>query len=358
MAIGMVTASASPAGTTGNPLISQRYLEGAFSNALSADIRNLLDGATGQALARLNELYLEAAGYTFAGRFTPVTIPSGSAITLGPGASFVLLSGSAALHVNNGEVINVSTGSAVTSGAAVTANQRFFSTENTIAVITASASVSGLVDGFYYPGGTIVTPPHRPEPPRPEPPPQTGLPFTDVSGSAWFFPAVEFVFHNGFFAGTTTTTFSPNTAMTRGMFVTVLHRLDGLPPAGGGAAFLDVRNQSTFYYQAVAWANTNGIVSGFDDGNFRPNQAVTREQMASIMYRYAYFKGHDMTAAPGALDVFSDRASVSVFAVDPMQWAVTWQVMRGSADGRLLPRNTASRAEVAQIVLNFTEQIG
>ena len=355
MAIGMVTVSASPAGSANDPLVSQRHLEGAFADSLRADINAAFSSAAGSAMSRLNDLYLEAAGYSFAPRFTPLTIPAGSTVSLGPGASFILLSGSATLTVNAGTVINISNGTPVITGSSVNLNQRLFCTENTTAVITATAAATGQVDGFFYVDATI-----RPIPPQPPTQPPTGGPhqFTDVPPTAWFSSAVDFVFQNGLFAGTSQTTFSPNIPMTRGMFVTVLHRLDGLPETGSGAVFSDVRNPDAFFYEAVAWANINGIVTGFADGTFRPNDSVTREQMAAIMHRYAAHTNRSMAVHETALDAFPDRGNISAFALDSMQWAVSWQVIRGSVGGGLLPRNTATRAEVAQIILNYTTHVG
>ena len=347
IAVSMVTVSASPAGSPNDPLISRRYLEGAYADLLRADIADALESVTDQAIARLDDMYMEAVGYTFARRFTPVSISAGHSVSLGSGSSFILLSGAATLQVNSGAVINVSTGSEVPAGTALAANQRFFCTESTRAVVTASSAVSGYVDGFFNistdPSGNLpLDPPHH-----------VPLPFTDVPSGAWFRPAIEFVFNNNLFAGTSATTFSPNTPMTRGMFVTVLHRLDGLPPSVGGVAFSDVRDPSAFFYDAVAWAGANNIVGGFEDGTFRPNQAVTREQMASIMHRYASLRGRDLNVSGTALDPFPDRGNVSGFALTPMSWAVTWEIIRGTADGNLMPRSTATRAEVAQIILNY-----
>jgi hypothetical protein len=193
-----------------------------------------------------------------------------------------------------------------------------------------------MVDGYYFVEGASVA----------------SLPFTDVSAGAWFYPAIEFVFTNELFAGTAATTFSPNAFMTRGMFVTVLYRLDGRPSVGSGGTFSDVTNPALFYYDAVTWANANGIVRGYADGRFQPDRSVTREEMAVIMHRYAEHKGRDMTASGDVWGTFPDNGEVSSFAVDAMRWAVSLEIIRG-AGGRLLPGNTAPRAEVAQIIFNY-----
>ena len=353
--IGVVTVSASPPpGTQGNPLISRSHLEGAFAESLRSDITASLEGAMSAAMSGLEVLYLSALGYQFARRFSPVSVASGETIAIGPGSSFILTSGTASLSVSSGAVINITTGQVAVTGTNLIANQRYFTTEGAFAIITASAAASGLVDGFFNTDGTAAPPP----PPPPPPPGQTGtLPFTDVPASAWFYNAVEFVFRNNIFSGTTPTTFSPNTPMTRGMFVTVLHRLDGLPDSTAASMFSDVRNPSAFYYDAVVWANANGIVTGFADGTFRPNDSVTREQMAAIMHRYAEFRGLDVSAGGSVFDMFPDAVNVSGFAAEAMRWAVSREIIRGSG-GMLNPRNTATRAEVAQIILNYTTAMG
>jgi len=220
-------------------------------------------------------------------------------------------------------------------------NQRYFCTENTRAVITAVSAATGMVDGYYFVGGAVVT----------------SLPFTDVSASAWFYPAIEFVFTNELFSGMTATTFAPNASMTRGMFVTVLYRLDGSPAVGAGGTFSDVTNPARFYYDAVTWANANGIVRGYADGRFQPDRSVTREEMAVIMHRYAEHKGREITVSGDVLGTFLDNGEVSVFAIDALSWAVSLEIIRGSG-GRLLPGNTATRAEVAQIIFNYCEKVG
>jgi len=339
----MATVSASTPGSSEDPLISRSYLEGAFSTAAKNEITNTLGSAADRAINRLDEVYRDNIGYDFAPRFTRVSLSSGGSVALSAGASFILLSGSASLAVSSGTVINISTGREVSSGSQLTRNQRYFCAEETRAVITASAAAVGHVDGFYFLEGTTAQP-------RP-------IPFIDVSTTAWYFPAVEFVYKNELFSGTSATTFAPATSMTRGMFVTVLHRLDGKPSAGAGGTFSDVKNPSLFYYDAVTWANANGIVRGYTDNTFRPDRLVTREEMAVFMHRYAAYKGRNMTTPGNAYNSFSDRGNVSTFAVDAMRWSVSWEVIRGSG-GRLLPQNTASRAEVAQIILNYCEKVG
>ena len=180
------------------------------------------------------------------------------------------------------------------------------------------------------------------------------LPFTDVRESDWFYDDVVFAYENGLFAGTSDTTFSPNASMTRAMLVTVLYRLEGQPAVNGRSGFSDVTFNS-YYEDAVTWAANNGIVNGTSTSTFSPNANVTREQMAAILYRYAQYKKYN-TAASSSLNSFSDHASVSGYAVMPLQWAVAEKLVNGSA-GKLMPTGNATRAQVAAILHRFVANV-
>lgn len=338
----LLTVSASP-GTADNPLITQSFLRGEFTEDLRENVLESLNSLGDEALIELNELYIIHGGYNFAPGFTPITLAQGETVRLAIGGSFTLLSGTASITVLSGEVINITTGTLVESDTSITQFQRYFVAEASSALITAQSAVTGHIDGFYTTDGE--TPPSPPAN-------INALPFRDVQPTHWFFAAVEFVFSNGLFAGTSADLFSPGSPMTRGMFVTVLHRLDGLPQTGESSDFTDVQNPARFYYDAVVWAALNGIVTGVGDGRFSPDASITREQMAAILYRYAEFRNFDLTADSPAFYEFTDYNAVSQFAALPMRWAVTQDVLHG-AEGRLIPQNTATRAQVAQIIYNF-----
>ena len=180
------------------------------------------------------------------------------------------------------------------------------------------------------------------------------LPFTDVRESDWFYEDVVFAYENGLFAGTSDTTFSPNASMTRAMLVTVLYRLEGEPTVYGRSGFSDVQYNG-YYEDAVTWAAGNGIVNGTSTTMFSPNANVTREQMAAILYRYAQYKKYN-TAASSSLNGFTDYATVSGYAVTPMQWSVAEKLVNGSA-GKLMPTGNATRAQVAAILHRFVENV-
>ena len=180
------------------------------------------------------------------------------------------------------------------------------------------------------------------------------LPFTDVRESDWFYDDVVFAYENGLFSGTSDTTFSPNTSMTRAMLVTVLYRLEGQPAVNGRSGFSDVQYNG-YYEDAVTWAADNGIVNGISTSTFSPNANVTREQMAAILYRYAQYKKYN-TAASSSLNGFTDQASVSGYATASLEWAVAEKLVNGSA-GKLMPTGNATRAQVAAILHRFVENV-
>lgn len=177
--------------------------------------------------------------------------------------------------------------------------------------------------------------------------------FTDVPQNAWYYDDVQFVFQQELMYGISDTAFWPNGQMDRAMLVTVLYRLSH---DGGTYAnqFADVPAES-WYTNSVGWAQTYGITSGYPDGAFHPKDSVTREQIATFLYRFAEFEGK-VTDTQGDLSVFSDINQLSAFAVTPMEWAVGAGIFSGSTDGGLHPKANATRAEVAAILTRYVQQ--
>ena len=188
--------------------------------------------------------------------------------------------------------------------------------------------------------------------------PDTGFtnPFTDVNEGDWFYNDVMFVYQNGLMAGTSDTTFSPNAPITRAQAAVIFYRMAGSPEVTGDSAFTDVENGpgTAWYYNAVLWAQQNGIVSGYGDGTFRPGTNITREQLAVIFYNYAKHKGYDVSAT-NDLSGFTDAGDVSDWALPAMRWAVGSGIMGGYGDGILGPQGTATRAQVAAMLRRFIE---
>lgn len=181
-------------------------------------------------------------------------------------------------------------------------------------------------------------------------------PYTDVSDDAWCFEAIRYAHKNALFTGTDSTTFCPNTGITRAMLVTVLWRLADEPPAVFGG-FTDTPSD-TWYSKAASWALANDVVTGYGGGLFGPNDDVTREQMAVILYRYAQKHGYDIDAADSLFD-FADAHKTSVWAKDAMKWAVGKSLLSGKAGSLpvLDPKAKATRAEAATILMRFFENV-
>ncbi len=177
--------------------------------------------------------------------------------------------------------------------------------------------------------------------------------FDDVRSSSWYQEAVDYVAENGIMGGISANTFAPNAPATRAMLVTVLHRLAGTPDAEKTHSFTDLAN-GAWYAGAVAWAAENGIVDGVGDALFAPNAHITREQLAAILYRYAIHCGLDVTAAAD-LNAYADGAQISTWAQDAMRWAIASGLVSGRSASALAPQSGATRAEIAQILMNFAK---
>ncbi len=178
-------------------------------------------------------------------------------------------------------------------------------------------------------------------------------PFSDLKPADWFYDSVAFAVRNGLFSGASATTFSPHEPMTRAMLVTVLYRLEGEPSVTGANGFTDV-GSGEWYTDAVIWAHAEGIVAGCGGGLFGPDDNITREQMAGILYNYAKHKGYDVTAATD-LAAYTDAAEISGWAQSAVKWANAGGLIAGTTPATLDPAGTATRAQVASILMRFVE---
>ena len=164
---------------------------------------------------------------------------------------------------------------------------------------------------------------------------------------------IDYAIRNGMMNGVGGGKFDPHGVTSRAMIVTILWRLEG-EPAAADASFTDVAD-GQWYSEAIDWASANGIVNGYSAAKFGPMDSITREQMAAILYRYADMKGYDMQA--GAALNFADAGSVSSYATAAMQWAVAEGLINGVGDNTLNPQGTATRAQVATILMRFCENV-
>lgn len=297
-----------------------------------------------------------ASGYSLTNNGDTYTVSHQS--SGGPGSSGGSISTPTTYAVN----VNAATNGAV-------AADKKTASKGTTVTVTASPSKGYVVDAvkvvdkdgkdvavtekdgkyvFTMPGSAVtVTGTFKAETPAP-----VALPFTDVKSGNWFYDAVKYAYAQGLMTGTSATTFAPNGTMNRAMIVTVLYRLEKSPAVTGASKFTDVP-AGQWYSDAVAWAAANKIVNGYDETTFGPMNAVTREQMAAILFRYEQVKGLENVTLEENLNRFPDQNKISAYAIPALQWAVGQKIINGNADGTLDPTGTATRAQVAQIFTNL-----
>jgi len=331
----MVTAYA--AGNSSDPLITRSHLEGAYRNTLNSSINTTVSGAATAPTARLNTIQNQVTTFHYADKFTPISLSRSDSVVLNQGSSFTLRSGTATLEIARGTVINVTTGAAVTTGAQLVRNQRYFSTENTSVTIRATTALQGLIDGYYSRGSRFL------------PAPTTQV-FTDIPSSHPSFTAINWGQVNGIMVGSGGR-FHPDGAMTRGDFLLIMHRYHGSPsPANPGVAFSDIPSTSV-YFAPAKWAQENGLILG-SGGRFFPNDPLPRDQMATILYRYNVMVGGDTSARADALNQFSDRSLVPASVAEHMRWAVTHDLIRGSG-GRIFSNDTTTRESAMAVLYRY-----
>lgn len=178
--------------------------------------------------------------------------------------------------------------------------------------------------------------------------------FTDVKETDWYYDSVRYVYVNGLMNGTSDTEFAPATSLTRAMLVTVLYRADGEPAVNKSIPFGDIE-AGTYYTNAVIWAEQNGIVNGVDEGVFAPHDNITREQIATIMYRYAQYKGTAPTGAWAIRLDYNDLATIADYAVDGVMYCKLKGIMQGKENNNFAPKDNATRAEIATILQRYIE---
>lgn len=178
-------------------------------------------------------------------------------------------------------------------------------------------------------------------------------PFADIHKNDWFYDSVKYAYENDLMKGVSNTEFAPQNDITRAMFVTVLYRIENEPQADS-CDFTDVERGS-YYEKAVAWANATGIVSGVSKDRFAPNDPITREQMAAIIYRYATFKGYDITTSGST--AYTDNSDISDYANDAVIWAAEKSIMTGNTDGSFAPKANTTRAQAAAVFMRMPENL-
>ena len=205
---------------------------------------------------------------------------------------------------------------------------------------------------------TVVIPGGSDTPSTPAEPAAPELPFTDVTTDHPFYEDIKYVYEKGLMQGVSEDIFQSATTTTRGMIATILYRMEGEPAVKNASSFRDVAD-GMYYSNAVAWAAANGIVNGYADGTFQPDQTISREQMAAILYRYAQYKGCDVSVGEDTnILSYTDATQVAEYAIPAFQWAVGAGIINGTTASTLSPKGSATRGQVAAILHRYCEWIG
>jgi len=325
-----------------DPLISLSYLPDYISNVLNK-AENIIAESLGKLkdtmTKRLEQLEIVPSGDgEFARNFKTLQLERGGTVTVKTGGSVYLLSGTACITELSGTVINVTDGTVVGKGQKISANNRYFAAEKTTEVFTVFSDSAVLsVNGGY---STLKSG---------ELPDSTN--FTDID-SHWAKDYILYLALNGYVNGMGGQLFEPNYKMSRAMFVTVLGRICGInTEAYTSSPFTDV-NINEWYGPYVSWAARNGIVDGFGDGTFLPNQSITREQMSLVIMRFADFQGLNLPETTSNT-VFRDDSLISSWAKSAVYRAQRTGMIKGRDTGEFDPKGTATRAEVCTMLYRY-----
>lgn len=346
---GILLTGAALALEQGDSLISLSYLDKTFIPTMVAQgaavDETLMDQAYDAALEKLDQLEPQPEGETeglYSAELSPRDFQRGDHIQMKTGAGFLLFSGQAVVS-HNGAVIDVTLGSTVTSGSALTAGHRYLVGEDTQALIVVRSGLVrvGLQGSYDW---------NRNE--------EQAAPFVDVTIDDWYSAAVDYAYFNGLFSGMGEDQFAPQSSMDRAMMMTVLYHLAGSPEEERQAAtatFTDVP-AGQWYHTFVSWAAEQGVSAGTGDGKFSPTQHVTREQVVVLLYNFAT-KYMGMTLSE-RIDISecTDYAQIASWSQDALSWAVAGGVTLPNAQGQLEPGRSATRAEVASMLMNFSKR--
>lgn len=347
--LSLMGAALAAGGSQADPLVSRAYLEETYLNTLKNQmvgwVKQFMQPDYDGAKSRLEQI---AAGHLSSlGAADDSVLPEGwsstesfvvgggerkDTVSLAAGSTIVWTDGSASADK---PMVDVTAGVELAAGAALTPGHRYVTGGQTVVTVS-SRTAYWAVQGVWTTSSDGVN--------------VIDLPFTDVPEDSWYYDGVYYAVVGNLFNGTSETTFSPMMTMQRGMLTTVLHRYAGSPTVEYTDIFSDVP-AGTWYSEGTVWAGLNGVVSGAGDGRFLPSDPVARQQIAVILYNYAGTIGCDTTAR-GYLDAFTDQSSIASWAREAVSWAVAVGILRGS-DGKVMPANSASRAEVAIMLQRF-----
>ena len=339
---------AGAAGTSSDPLISVSYLYQKFTpklqETLGASLSKGLSETEDRLGSRLDALWFPGGMEgEFATQFSSLDLMDGDVIELNPFASFVLLRGEAKLMILEGEILDLSTGGSCADGCFLSLHHRYIAAENTRARIRAYGNPpEGLVDGDYRIDHDSLIP--------------TEERYLDVEEGFWAAPYIWRLSELGIVNGVEEHRFAPHEIVTRGSFVTILGRLNGVDgEAYTEIPFTDVSAED-WYGPYVAWAAECGVTLGFDDGSFRPGENISREQMAVMLHRY--MRAFGIRLAAEAREPFADEEAVSEWALEAVNILRDMGLMNGRGENRFEPRGTATRAEICAVVYRLAEMSG
>lgn len=326
----------------GDSLVSLSYLKNTFLPSAQTQLEKAATDPLQQAYdAAVKNLEHGESGL-YSQTLSSRTFTQRDVIGLSTGAGFLPLAGSAQL-THNGVVVDVTDGTEVASGARLTMGHRYLVGEDTNAQVTVASGVMylGLQGSYTFADDTA-----------------SHLPFTDVASWDWYEPSVQFVYDKGLFSGMSEDTFGPGVTMDRAMLVTVFYRLAGSPEdqlSSATAAFDDVSPES-WYAPYVSWGASQGVTAGMGGGLFAPEQSVTRQQVLVMLHGFAASHLGLELSGQADLSQYGDGSQVADWAKESVAWAVANGLITPSAEGTLRPNDTASRAEVAGILMNFSNR--
>lgn len=323
------------AGSSSDPLISQSYITGTFKPGF---LQTINEAVTNRFAMLYSKYVAPLSTGTSTGSFVENSVKTGGSIALTLGDSVIMTSGSASLAISSGTVINVTTGSAVSSGAQLLANNRYMAAEGT------QATVKVTLKGVFLCDGTVEITQGT----------SSGS-FTDVPDGYWAFDEIEALVGMGIITGRGDGTFDPAANMIRGDFVTVLGRLHGVSSSGyTGSDFSDV-SSSSYYAPYVKWASSNELVTGYSSSSFGPGDKITRAQMATLIVRYAEFAGITLPTGNGSGEAFADDAMIADWAHEAVYAAQDAGLINGKTGNAFDPSGNATRAEICALIYRLAD---
>ena len=339
------------AGSSSDPLISLEYLEGTYKAAVLDEVQKQTDTAfsgsyntAAESLEEAAQMYKEQLSgilgeWTYSKSHSLKTLIEEDCVTMQTGSGFFYLGGEVSASISNGELINVTEGTAETT-AILKENHRYLVGEGATVVLTAATDGSQVSLVGCYKLSKLVE-----------------LSFTDVSEENWFFEYVYYIYRKGLMTGMTQTTFEPDASVTRGMLATILYRQAGAEELEDSDIVFDDVKEADWYHPGIIWGAYSGIVKGMGEGIFAPMDNVTREQLATMLFRYADEYAKVDAIETGDTSKFTDHADISDWAADAMSWAVGAGILTGSDTGALSPGGSASRAEAAAMLQRFVKYL-